>query len=81
MLFLNIRFGSPAEAKALTRTGTNATAIANFILVPILDISFLNFICNYLVSERKLGFFVKIKEDQNFNRRNTLSILRIKTFI
>jgi len=35
----------------------------------------------YLVSERKLGFFVKIKEDKNFNRRNTLSILRIKIFI
>ena len=35
----------------------------------------------YLVSERKLGFFVKVKEDQNFNRRNTLSILRIKIFI
>jgi len=33
------------------------------------------------VSERKLGFFVKVKEDQNFNRRNTLSILRIKIFI
>ena len=36
---------------------------------------------SYLVPERKLGFFVKIKEDQNFNRRNTLSILRIKIFI
>ena len=35
----------------------------------------------YLVSERKLGFFVKVKKDQNFNRRNTLSILRIKIFI
>ncbi len=32
----------------------------------------------YLVSERKLGFFVQIKEDENFNRRNTLSISRIK---
>jgi len=29
------------------------------------------------VSERKLGFFVQIKEDENFNRRNTLSISRI----
>jgi len=35
----------------------------------------------YLVSERKLGFFVKIKEDKNFCRKNTLSILRIKIFI
>ena len=35
----------------------------------------------YLVSERKLGFFVKVKEDQNFNRRNILNILRIKIFI
>jgi len=33
------------------------------------------------VSERKLGFFVKVKEDQNFNRRNILDILRIKIFI
>ena len=42
----------------------------------------------YIVSERKLGFFVQIKEDENFNRpsticqsygagRNTLSISRI----
>jgi hypothetical protein len=35
----------------------------------------------WVVSERKLGFFVKIKEDQNFNRRNTFGILRIKIFI
>ena len=33
---------------------------------------------SYLVSERKLGFFVQIKEDEDFNRRNTLSISRIK---
>ena len=32
----------------------------------------------YIVSERKLGFFVQIKEGENFNRRNTLSISRIK---
>ena len=32
----------------------------------------------YLVPERKLGFFVQNKEDENFNRRNTLSISRIK---
>jgi len=25
----------------------------------------------YLMPERKLGFFVKIKEDENFNHRNT----------
>jgi hypothetical protein len=31
----------------------------------------------YLVPERKLGFFVKIKEDENFNHRHTLSISRI----
>ncbi|MDY6973388.1 MAG: hypothetical protein SV775_13830, partial [Thermodesulfobacteriota bacterium] len=31
-----------------------------------------------LVSERKLGFFVQIKEDEDFNRRNTLSTSRIK---
>jgi len=35
----------------------------------------------YIVPERKLGFFVKVKEDQNFNRRNILNILRIKIFI
>ena len=35
----------------------------------------------YLVSERKLGFFVKVKEDQNFNHRNTFGISRIKIFI
>jgi len=29
------------------------------------------------VSERKLGFFVKIKEDENFNHSNTGSISRI----
>jgi len=34
-----------------------------------------------IVFERKLGFFVKIKEDQNFNHRNTFSISRIKIFI
>ncbi|MCJ7542013.1 MAG: hypothetical protein MUO88_20375, partial [Desulfobacterales bacterium] len=34
----------------------------------------------YLVPERKLRFFVKAKEDQNFNPRNTCSILRIKIF-
>jgi len=36
----------------------------------------------YLVPERKLGFFVQIKEgdpaDGGINRRNTLSISRIK---
>ena len=36
----------------------------------------------YLVSERKLGFFVQIKEDDpaddGINLRNTLSISRIK---
>ena len=31
-----------------------------------------------LVPERKLGFFVKIKEDENFNHSNTGSISRIK---
>jgi hypothetical protein len=35
----------------------------------------------YLVSERKLGFFVKVKEDQNFNRRSILDISRIKILI
>ena len=34
----------------------------------------------YLVCERKPGFFVKVKEDQNFNRRNTWSISRIKIY-
>jgi len=29
------------------------------------------------VPERKIGFFVKIKEDENFTRRNTGSISRI----
>ena len=33
---------------------------------------------SYLMPERKLGFFVKIKEDENFNHRNTGSISRIK---
>jgi toxin HigB-1 len=31
-----------------------------------------------IVSERKREFFVKVKENQNFNRRHTLSIPRIK---
>jgi hypothetical protein len=31
-----------------------------------------------LVPERKLGFFVKIKEDENFNHRNTDRISRIE---
>ena len=31
-----------------------------------------------LVSERKIGFFVQSKEGDNFNRRNALSISRIK---
>jgi len=30
------------------------------------------------VPERKRGFFVKIKEDENFNRSHTGSISRIK---
>ena len=30
-----------------------------------------------LVPVLKLGFFVKIKEDENFNHKNTWSILRI----
>jgi len=33
------------------------------------------------VSERKPGFFVQIKEDENFNHRNTLSISRIKFWV
>jgi len=32
----------------------------------------------YLVPERKPGFFVKVKDGDNFNRRNTRRILRIK---
>jgi len=32
----------------------------------------------YLVRERKLENFFKFKEGENFNRRNTLSILRTK---
>ena len=35
----------------------------------------------YLVPERKLGFFVKIKEDENFNHSNTDSISRIKIWV
>jgi type IV pilus assembly protein PilN len=31
-----------------------------------------------IVPERNLGFFVKIKENENFNHRHTLSISRIK---
>lgn len=31
----------------------------------------------YIVPERKLGFLVKIKEDESFNHRNTVSISRI----
>jgi len=31
-----------------------------------------------IVPERKPGFFVKIKEGENFNRRHTQSILSIK---
>jgi len=30
------------------------------------------------VSERKSGFFVKVKEDQSVNRRNTLLFLGLK---
>jgi len=30
------------------------------------------------VAERKPGFFVKVKDGENFNRRNTGRILRIK---
>jgi hypothetical protein len=36
------------------------------------------FIIFLAVPERKLGFFVKIKEDENFNHSNTGSISRIK---
>ncbi len=32
-------------------------------------------------AERKLGFFVQIKKGDNFNRRNTLSISRIKIWV
>ncbi|MGM0656006.1 MAG: hypothetical protein ACQETR_11910 [Thermodesulfobacteriota bacterium] len=32
----------------------------------------------YLVPERKPRFFVKVKDGENFNRRNTRRILRIK---
>ena len=35
-------------------------------------------VVNYLVPERKLENFFKFKEGKNFNRRNTLSISRIK---
>jgi len=31
----------------------------------------------YVVSERKLGIFSKIKEGENYNHRNTVSISRI----
>jgi hypothetical protein len=34
-----------------------------------------------LVPERKGEFFVKVKENQNFNHRHTLSIPRIKILI
>ena len=33
---------------------------------------------HYIRPERKLGFFVKIKEDENFNHSNTGSISRIE---
>jgi len=33
------------------------------------------------VPEQKLGFFVKIKEDENFNHSNTDSISRIKIWV
>ena len=36
------------------------------------------FSVHYLVPERKPGFFVKVKDGDNFNRRNTRCILRIK---
>ncbi|MFO8112191.1 MAG: hypothetical protein R6T92_06755 [Desulfosalsimonadaceae bacterium] len=35
-------------------------------------------LCRFLVPERKSGFFGKVKEGENFNRRNTRRILRIK---
>ena len=30
------------------------------------------------MSERKLGIFSKVKEDEDFNRKNILNILRIE---
>ena len=38
----------------------------------------LSAILKSIMPVRKLGFFVKIKEDENFNHRNTVSISRIK---
>jgi len=32
----------------------------------------------YIVSKRKLEIFSKVKEDEDFNRKNILDILRIK---
>jgi hypothetical protein len=37
-----------------------------------------NFKKRKIVPERKLEFFVKIKEEENFNHRHTLSISMIK---
>jgi len=37
-----------------------------------------NFILSQSTLDRKPGFFVKIKEGENFNRRHTLRIPRIK---
>ena len=44
----------------------------------VVDLYFFYVSVAYLVSERKPDSFSKFKEDEDFNRRNTLSILRIK---
>ena len=43
----------------------------------ILDRYFVPHTTWYLVSDRKLGIFSKIKERENYNHMNTLSISRI----
>jgi len=46
--------------------------LSKFQVVPFLIVwAIIKLNRNQIVSERKLLFFVKVKEDQNFNRRNT----------
>ncbi|MDY6971484.1 MAG: NifB/NifX family molybdenum-iron cluster-binding protein [Thermodesulfobacteriota bacterium] len=64
--------------------GTVSDAFANMIkahgirIIPFVSGAVDKVLDAYLVSERKLGFFVRIKEDEDFNRMNILSISRTK---
>ena len=93
ILFLNCRF---LEILAFILCTTLLTKLYRFILnflpsraIPTyshqIDTPYSCFMDTYLVPERKLGFLVQIKEgdpaDGRINRRNTLSIWRIKIWV